>query len=179
MCLVEDSLLAQHIRQPHNTTRPQNRATNQPTSIRQRRHRQFHVVTVAITPKGSVASAVSPIHANVKLVQMIGIVRSLRVVIRRSRIGRRRKACQQSLRSRIKRYVDHVVRKLLANELSTYSLRRRRIEDLRNTGKNTLSLRHRWDSRDARHPNPLLPALVVAKEEELVMNDRSAKRSPI
>ena len=41
MRLVEDSLLAQHIRQPHHTTRPQNRAANKPTSIRQWRYRPY------------------------------------------------------------------------------------------------------------------------------------------
>ena len=67
----------------------------------------------------------------------------------------------------------------LANELARDCLRRRRIKYLRNTGKNPLPHRHRRDSRDPRHSNQLLHTLIITKEKKLVMNNGSAKRSPI
>ncbi len=85
MRLVEDGLLAQHIRQPHHTARPQHGTTNQSASIRQRRHRQFHLVVIRVASKGAIASSVRSIHANIELILMIRIVRRTRVVICRAR----------------------------------------------------------------------------------------------
>ena len=141
MRLIQHRLLSQHIRQPDHTARPQHRARNSPASIRQRRYRQLHLVVVGVTAKGPIASPERPIHANIKLVLMVRVIRRARVVVRRCRIGRRRKARQQSLRRRIERHIDHVIGKLLPHKLSTHRLRRRRVEDLRDAGKNSLPLR--------------------------------------
>ena len=75
MRLIEHRLLAQHIRQPRYIARPQNRPANQPTAIRQRRNRLFHLVVVRVPSKSTIASPIHSIHANIELVLMVRVIR--------------------------------------------------------------------------------------------------------
>ena len=180
MGLVEDGLLPEDVREADDSTGANDGTGNRAAAIGQWSNWLLHIGEVGVSPKASVVDADGAVDAGVKLVLVVGIVCGATIVVGRcGEVGGCRKAGEQCSGGRIEWRSNDVVGKLLAEVDPADDGRGGRVVDVRDAGKDALALIDRGDRRDDGTADEGLDALVVAEEEEVIVQDRRTERGAV
>jgi hypothetical protein len=178
--LVGDCLLAEDAGKSRDSACTEGGAGDGSAAVGEWGYGFFDFVVVGVTAKEAVAVGEDAVDADVELVLVVGVVGGAGVVIGCcGEVGGCGEAIEKGYGGGVEWGVDCVVGELLADEFAVYDLGGGGVVDVRDAGEDALALVEGRDGGDAGDADVLLDALVVAEEEEAVVDDGCAERCAV